>query len=257
MLAYIVIFKRPSFCLCLYLEFLLINLIWVIEDAAQGILSTYRGKPLGSIGHLGTLSFHHTKNVVAGEGGALLINESMWQERAEIIWEKGTNRQQFFQGQVDKYTWVDMGSSYLPSDLIAAFLYAQLEQAEVITQERLKRWNQYHLGFADLEQKELLRRPIIPESCQHNGHLYYIILPNPESRDQLIQYLKNQQINAVFHYIPLHSSPAGKKFGRSLAPLTVTDDLSSRLLRLPLYPTLKTQEIERIISLITSFFKSY
>lgn len=229
----------------------------VIEDAAQGILATYRQKPLGSIGHLATLSFHNTKNVVSGEGGALLINDPIWIERAEIIWEKGTNRSQFFQGQVDKYTWVDIGSSYLPSELIAAFLYAQLEKVTVITNERLKKWYKYHQAFADLEKKGLVRRPIIPEYCQHNGHIYYLILPGLKCRDRLIETLKDKGIKAVFHYVPLHSSPAGQKFGRSSGTLKVTDDLSSRLLRLPLYATLKDTELVRIIEIVLSFFKNF
>lgn len=228
----------------------------VIEDAAQGILSTYKEKPLGSMGHLATMSFHNTKNVVSGEGGALLINNPIWRERAEVIWEKGTNRQKFVQGQVDKYTWIDIGSSYLPSELTAAFLYAQLEKATTITNKRLKRWNKYHEAFLDLEKKNLVRRPVIPEYCQHNGHLYYLILPDINCRNQLIQLLKDNQINAVFHYIPLHSSPAGQKFGRSLGTLKVTDELSSRLLRLPLYATLGTSEIEKIIEIILVFFRS-
>lgn len=230
--------------------------LWAIEDAAQGILSTYQQKPLGSIGHLATLSFHNTKNVISGEGGALLINDPTLIERAEIIWEKGTNRQQFFQGQVDKYTWVDIGSSYLPSELIAAFLYAQLEKATAITNERLKRWHKYHQAFADLEKKDLVRRPIIPENCQHNAHLYYLILPDINCRNQLIKTLKDRHINSVFHYVPLHSSPAGQKFGRSLGTLSVTDDVSSRLLRLPLYATLEETEIERIIEIVLSFFEN-
>ena len=218
---------------------------------------SYKDRVLGSIGHLATLSFHNTKNIVAGEGGALLINDPMLVERAEIIWEKGTNRQKFFQGQVDKYTWIDIGSSYLPSELTAAFLYAQLEKAKIITNQRLKRWNQYHKAFEYLEKKGLLHRPIVPQHCQHNGHLYYLILPNFNCRNQLIRLLKENQINSVFHYIPLHSSPAGQKFGRSVGALSITDDLASRLLRLPLYATLTKIEIERIINIIVSFMENF
>jgi len=221
----------------------------VIEDAAQGIMSTYRGRPLGSIGQLGTLSFHETKNVISGEGGALLINDARFTDRAEIIREKGTNRSQFFRGQVDKYTWVDIGSSYLPSDIIAAFLWAQLEDAHQLTRRRLEIWNIYHRAFEDLERRKLLRRPIIARDCEHNAHMYYLLLPNLEKRTILIDSLRKNGVQAVFHYIPLHNSPAGKKYGRSVGDLAVTLDLSERLVRLPFWLDLEPH-IERVIELV-------
>ena len=210
------------------------NLI-VIEDAAQGIMSTYKGRPLGSIGHLGAYSFHETKNIVAGEGGALLVNDERFAERAEIIREKGTNRSQFLRGQVDKYTWVDIGSSYLPGEVVAAFLYAQMEEAEAIIKERLAIWKQYHEALAALEASGVLRRPIIPGGCQHNAHMYYILLASLETRTKLIASLKEQGMNAVFHYVPLHSSPAGKRYGRVSGTMINTESISDRLLRLPLW----------------------
>ena len=214
----------------------------VIEDAAQGIMSTYKGRPLGSIGHLGAYSFHETKNIISGEGGALLVNDERFAERAEIIREKGTNRGQFFRGQVDKYTWVDVGSSYLPGEVIAAFLWAQMEEAETITQKRLDIWQQYHNALASLEVLGELRRPLIPVECQHNAHMYYILLESLEKRTQLISKLKGQDVNAVFHYVPLHSSLAGRKYGRVHGDMTNTEDLSDRLLRLPLWVGLGEQQ---------------
>ncbi len=210
------------------------NLI-VIEDAAQGIMSTYKGRPLGSIGHLGAYSFHETKNIVAGEGGALLVNDERFAERAEIIREKGTNRSQFFRGQVDKYTWVGIGSSYLPGEVVAAFLYAQMEEAEAITEKRLAIWKQYHDALAPLESSGVLRRPIIPEGCQHNAHMYYILLASLEKRTELIARLNEEGMNAVFHYVPLHSSPAGRRYGRVSGTMVNTESISDRLLRLPLW----------------------
>ncbi|WP_424682114.1 dTDP-4-amino-4,6-dideoxygalactose transaminase [Frateuria sp. YIM B11624] len=207
----------------------------VIEDAAQGILSTYRGRPLGSIGALGALSFHETKNVVSGEGGALLVNRPELIERAEIIREKGTNRSKFFRGQVDKYTWVDTGSSYLPGEIIAAFLSAQLEAAEAITERRLSIWNHYHQWAAPLEAAGLVRRPIIPDECVHNAHMYYLLLPSLDVRTHFIQSLRDEGIVAVFHYIPLHSSPAGQRLGRISGPMGVTDKVSDCLVRMPLW----------------------
>jgi dTDP-4-amino-4,6-dideoxygalactose transaminase len=207
----------------------------VIEDAAQAVMSTYKGKALGAIGHLGAYSFHETKNIISGEGGALLVNDERFTERAEIIREKGTNRSQFFRGQVDKYTWVDTGSSYLPGEVIAAFLWAQMEEAESITQKRLDIWQKYHQAFATLEEAGKLRRPIIPEHCQHNAHMYYILLESLEKRTEVIAKLKAQGVNAVFHYVPLHSAPAGKKYARTSGTMQHTDDLSERLLRLPLW----------------------
>lgn len=207
----------------------------VIEDAAQGIMAMYKNKPLGSIGQLGAYSFHETKNIISGEGGALLINDDKFVDRAEIIREKGTNRSQFYEGKVDKYTWQDMGSSYLPGEDTAAFLFAQLEHAQEITDARLAIWDKYHMALESLEQKGDIRRPIIPAECQHNAHMYYVLLDSNETRTQLIKKFNQQGIHPVFHYIPLHSSPAGMEFGRVAGNMTHTDDLSSRLLRLPLW----------------------
>lgn len=209
--------------------------LMVVEDAAQGIMSTYKGKSLGSIGHLGAFSFHETKNIISGEGGALLINDESLVERAEIIREKGTNRGQFFRGQVDKYTWVDIGSSYLPGEVIAAFLWAQMEDVHSITQRRMDIWLQYHEAFVLPENKGQLRRPIVPDDCTQNAHMYYILLKSLKHRTKLIKQLKAQGVNPVFHYVPLHSSPAGKKYGRASGELKHTDNLANRLLRLPLW----------------------
>lgn len=207
----------------------------VIEDAAQGILSSYKGRALGSIGELGALSFHETKNVISGEGGALLVNDERYIQRAEIIREKGTNRSQFFRGQVDKYTWVDVGSSYLPGEIIAAFLAAQFEQAQAITARRLAIWQRYYDWAATLERDGLVRRPIIPDNCVHNAHMFYLLLPDLATRTRLIDDLKTAGIGAVFHYIPLHSSPAGQRYCRSHGSMQVTDDVSERLVRMPLW----------------------
>jgi dTDP-4-amino-4,6-dideoxygalactose transaminase len=207
----------------------------VVEDAAQAVMSAYKGKPLGTIGHLGAYSFHETKNIISGEGGALLVNDERFVERAEIIREKGTNRSQFFRGQIDKYTWMDIGSSYLPGEVIAAFLWAQMEEAQSITEKRMDLWRRYHEALAPLEHADKLRRPVIPEGCQHNAHMYYILLESLEKRTQVISQLKKQGVNAVFHYVPLHDSPAGKKFGRVNGELRHTDNLADRLLRLPLW----------------------
>lgn len=207
----------------------------VIEDAAQAIMSAYKGRPLGSIGHLGCLSFHETKNIISGEGGALLINDPALVQRAEIIREKGTNRSQFFRGQVDKYTWCDVGSSYLPGEVIAAFLWAQFEEAERITAERLAIWHRYHSMLDGLEVVGALRRPVVPEYCQHNAHMYYVLLPDLACRTATLEHLKSSGINSVFHYVPLHSSPAGRRFARAHGTMKNTDAGSDRLLRLPLW----------------------
>lgn len=222
----------------------------VVEDDAQGILSTYHGKPLGSMGHLAALSFHETKNVISGEGGALLINDERFVERAEIVREKGTNRSKFFRGQVDKYTWVEVGSSYLPSEVLAAFLAAQLEHADEITRRRLAIWNTYHAAFAELEANGKLRRPVVPAHCQHNAHMYYLLLPNLAARTAFIDRLKQGGIGAVFHYIPLHSSPAGIKYGRVATSMRVTDDSSDRLVRLPLWVGLEDRQHEVIEAIL-------
>jgi dTDP-4-amino-4,6-dideoxygalactose transaminase len=216
--------------------------LYVIEDAAQAIMSTYKGRPLGGIGHLAAFSFHETKNIISGEGGALIINDKKFIDRAEIIWEKGTNRSRYFRGQVDKYTWVDIGSSYLPSEITAAFLWAQIEIAEKLTQERLNIWDNYHHGFLELEKEGKLRRPIIPSNCQHNAHMYYLLLKNLSERTEFIKKLNDKKIHCVFHYVPLHSSPAGTKYGRPSGKLTITDSISDRLVRLPLWIGLESYQ---------------
>lgn len=212
----------------------------VIEDAAQGVGSTYRGKALGAIGDLGALSFHETKNVISGEGGALLINDPRFEARAEIIREKGTNRSAFFRGQVDKYTWVDVGSSFLPSEIIAAFLCAQLEHADALTARRLRIWERYHAAFEVLERDALVRRPIVPADCRHNAHMYYLLLPSLDERQRFIDGLRARGVASVFHYVPLHSAPAGRRFGRAHGTLPVTDSAGERLVRLPLWPGVET-----------------
>ncbi len=228
----------------------------VIEDAAQGVNATYKNKPLGTIGHLGAYSFHETKNVISGEGGALLINDDRFVERAEIIREKGTNRSKFFRGQVDKYTWVDLGSSYLPGEVIAAFLWAQFEDIDNITQRRLEIWEKYHEGLYALERAGLIKRPTFPAECVHNAHMYYIILNSLDARTQLITQMKALDIHPVFHYVPLHTSPAGLKYGRTNGDLKVTEDLSERLLRLPMWTGLEPQ-LDRVRSVIFDSFASY
>jgi len=222
----------------------------VIEDAAQAIMSTWHGRPMGSFGSLAALSFHETKNVISGEGGALLVNDPSLEERAEIIREKGTNRSRFFRGQVDRYTWVDVGSSFLPSELIAAVLLAQLERVAELTDERMRIWSRYHRMLESAEDQGCLRRPIIPAHCTHNAHMYYVLMPSLEARTAAIERLKAHGIQAVFHYVPLHSSPGGLRFGRTPAPCPVTDDVSDRLLRLPLWIGLGEQDQDRIVSLL-------
>jgi len=228
----------------------------VIEDAAQGIMSTYKGQDLGTIGDFGCLSFHETKNYSMGEGGAILIKDKKFINRAEIIREKGTNRSQFFRGQVDKYTWVDLGSSYLPSELNAAYLYAQLEVADKINESRLMSWKLYNNGLKDLEEKGFVGLPFIPKECTHNAHMFYIKAKNLEERTNLIAYLKENGILSVFHYIPLHTAPAGIKFGRFEGEDIYTTKESERLLRLPMYYGLKKEEIQYIIEKIEYFYKN-
>jgi dTDP-4-amino-4,6-dideoxygalactose transaminase len=222
----------------------------LVEDAAQAIGASYRGTPLGTIGALGALSFHETKNVISGEGGALLINDPHYAERAEIIREKGTNRSRFFRGQVDKYTWVDVGSSYLPSDIIAAFLYAQLEQFDEIVSERLRSWNAYDERLRELENRGVLRRPIVPDYARHNGHIYYVLANDAQARDRALEALRARGVGAVFHYVPLHSAPAGRRYGRANGSMHNTDTLSARLIRLPLYPGIGDAVIERVCQAI-------
>ena len=231
------------------------NKLLVLSDAAQAFGSKYKGKAVGAIGNMSAYSFHETKNIISGEGGALAINDSTFIERAEIIREKGTNRSKFFRGEVDKYTWVDIGSSYLPSEIVAAFLYAQLESFTKINNKRLKAWNRYHVQLEQLEKEGYIRRPIIPSYAVHNGHLYYILLDSLSLRINLINYLRAKGILSVFHYIPLHSSPAGKKYTRTSGKLAITESIADRLLRLPLYYDISDKNIDSITSHIYSFFK--
>jgi dTDP-4-amino-4,6-dideoxygalactose transaminase len=219
----------------------------VIEDAAQGLLASYRDRPLGSIGHMAALSFHETKNIISGEGGALLINDPRFADRAEIIWEKGTNRSQFFRGQVDKYSWVDLGSSFLPGEITAAFLWAQMGAADEITERRRAIWLRYHAAFADLEAAGHVRRPVVPADCDQNGHLYYLILPSLAARTAFIDRLRERSVQAIFHYVPLHSSQFGQVVGRTSGTMTVTEDVSDRLVRLPLWLGLEDQ-LDDVIS---------
>ena len=229
--------------------------LYVIEDAAQGMMAYYKGKPLGTLSHFGCYSFHETKNYSMGEGGAIVINNEKYIEQAEIIREKGTNRSKFFRGEVDKYTWVSRGSSYLPSEINAAYLYAQLECAEQINLNRLERWNYYHKMLEDLEKKNFIKRPVVPDYCQHNGHMYAIKVKDLEERTKLLAYLKEKGILAVFHYIPLHSSPAGKKWGRMAGKDVYTTVESEKLLRLPMYYNLEFKHIEYIVETIRDYFK--
>ena len=221
----------------------------VVEDAAQALGSFYKEKPLGTIGDLGCFSFHETKNVISGEGGALIINNPKYIERAEIIREKGTNRSQFFRGEVDKYTWVDIGSSFLPSDMVAAYLFSQLENMDKINQKRMEIWHKYDEIFSHYDDK--IRRPYIPQDCRHNAHMYYVLFETLDKRTKFIDYMKSNGINPVFHYIPLHSSPAGKKYGRVSGKMDVTDRVSDTLVRMPMFYALSDDELVSIKSFIT------
>lgn len=224
--------------------------LMVVEDAAQGFMSTYNGRPLGSIGHLGALSFHETKNVISGEGGALLVNDPALAQMAEIIREKGTDRSRFFRGEVDKYTWQDAGSSYLPGEIIAAFLWAQLEEARAITAMRMSWWNRYHDLLEPLEKAGMLRRPVIPAHCGHNAHMYYVLVAPDIDRQKLLDNLKSAGIFAVFHYVPLHSAPAGMRYGRVSGSMKVTNDISGRLVRLPLYHDLTEKDQDYVVNVL-------
>jgi dTDP-4-amino-4,6-dideoxygalactose transaminase len=228
----------------------------VIEDAAQAIEASYRGMQLGSIGDLGAYSFHETKNVIAGEGGALLINNNKYVERAEVVYEQGTNRKAFSEGRVDKYSWVDVGSSFAASDLIAAFLLAQLENSDRIKQRRKQIYSRYHDGLSPLAEKGRVGLPCIPEECDSNYHNYYILLPDNSTRGRLIEYLDKKGIMAVFHYIPLHTSPVGQSLGYRDGMLPVTEDVAGRLLRLPFYYELRDEEIDDVVTEVTGFVRS-
>lgn len=229
--------------------------LFVIEDAAQGIMAFYKGKALGAIGDFGCYSFHETKNLSMGEGGAILIKDAKYIEDAEIIREKGTNRSKYFRGQIDKYTWVNYGSSYLPSDMNAAYLWAQLELAQKITDVRLARWNQYNELLQPLKQRGILELPTVPEGCIHNAHMYYIKTKNIEERTRLIDFLKENGILAVFHYIPLHTAPAGIRFGEFRGEDVYTTRESERLLRLPMFYTLTEAEVEYIVGKVKEFYR--
>lgn len=226
----------------------------VVEDAAQGVMSTYKGQPLGTIGDFGCYSFHETKNYSMGEGGALVINDPDCNERAEILREKGTNRAKFFRGQVDKYTWVDFGDSYLPSELNAAYLWAQLEKAEEINRDRLETWNSYYQALKPLKEAGRLELPYVPEECVHNAHMFYVKLKDLEERTAFITFMKEHGVSCVFHYVPLHSAPAGLKFGRFAGEDVHTTIESERLVRLPLYYGMEGREIEQVIAAAFSFF---
>ena len=227
----------------------------VVEDAAQGVMSTYKGRALGTIGDFGCFSFHETKNYSMGEGGALVLHAQEDIERAEILREKGTNRSQFFRGQVAKYNWVDYGDSFLPSDLNAAYLWAQLEQADAINESRLRTWNAYHEAFAPLRRRGRVEGPTVPEGCVHNAHLYYLKCRSLEERTAFIRFMNEREINCVFHYVPLHSAPAGLKFGRFHGEDRYTTEESERLVRLPLYYGMKEEDRQRVIDAVLAFFR--
>lgn len=229
--------------------------LFVVEDAAQGMMSTYKGKQLGTIGHIGAYSFHETKNYTSGgEGGLLIINDERFLYRAEVIREKGTNRSQFFRGQVDKYTWVDLGSSFLPSELQSAFLWGQLEKADEIYQNRLATWKRYYDAFKPLQKAGLVELPQIPTGCEHNAHMFYLKLANLEQRTAFIDHLKANNVMAAFHYIPLHSAPAGKEFGEFNGDDTFTTSESERLVRLPMYYDISLDEIKKVTDTVISFY---
>jgi dTDP-4-amino-4,6-dideoxygalactose transaminase len=228
--------------------------LWVLEDAAQALGASYKGKPLGTLGHAGAFSFHETKNISCGEGGLLAVCHEPWLLRAEVIREKGTNRSQYFRGMVDKYTWVECGSSYLPSELNAAFLKAQLDALPEIQAKRVAVWDAYHAGFAALEVRGVLRRPVIPDYAVNNGHMYYVVCGSGDERTRLIEHLKREEIQAVFHYVPLHSSPAGKRFGRVAGSMRHTDRAGACLLRLPMHAGLRGAEVERVVEEVLRFY---
>lgn len=224
----------------------------VLEDAAQCMFAYYKGQHLGGIGDLGAFSFHETKNIQSGEGGALTVNNEALASRAEIIWEKGTNRSQFMRGVVDKYTWVDVGSSFLPGEITAAFLRVQLEAGQDITRQRLDVWHRYHAELEVLDEAGALRRPRIPEHCEHNAHMYEVLLPDGERQDRFLAGLRERGVHAVFHYVPLHTAPAGQRFGRAVGDLEVTNDTFSRLVRLPMWAGMNDQEVSHVIESVHS-----
>jgi len=228
----------------------------VMEDAAQALCAEYRGRPLGTFGDLAAISFHETKNIISGEGGALIVNAPTLFRRAEIIWEKGTNRSQFWRGEIDKYTWVDFGSSYLPSEIIAAFLLAQLEKSEALTARRLALWRRYEEALASLDATGHLRGPRIPAHCEHNGHIFYVLAPSAALREKWLKVLWREGIYGVIHYVPLHSSPAGNKYCRTSGELRVTDDIAARLIRLPLHLALETDEQDRVIRVLSELARA-
>lgn len=227
----------------------------VIEDAAQGVMASYKGRVLGSIGDIGAYSFHETKNVISGEGGALLVNDPKMALRAEVIREKGTNRSRFFRGEIDKYTWQEVGSSFLPGELVAAFLWAQLEEADRITEDRLVSWKRYHDLLRPLEAKGVLRRPIVPDGCQHNAHMYYVLLASEIDRQKVLSEFKRNEIFSVFHYVPLHSSPAGIRYGRAHGELEVTVRQSEKLIRLPLWVGLSAEQQYRVVDVLENLHR--
>lgn len=227
----------------------------VVEDAAQGVMSTYKGRALGTMGDFGCYSFHETKNYSMGEGGAILVNDPACHDRAEIIREKGTNRARFFRGQVDKYTWVDYGSSYLPSDMNAAYLWGQLEAADAINEDRLATWHAYYDAFAPLAEAGRVQLPFVPEGCAHNAHMFYLVCDSLAQRTALIDFLKARDIYPAFHYIPLHSSPAGERFGRFHGEDKWTTSISERLVRLPLYYGLAPEDCDRVIAAVRDFYE--
>lgn len=231
--------------------------LYVIEDAAQALLSKYKGKYLGSIGDIGALSFHETKNIISGEGGALLLNSEKFTERAEVIWEKGTNRQKFFRGEIDKYTWVDIGSSYLPSELVAAFLLAQLEQAEKIINNRRRIFDIYYRELEELQSEGRIQLPWIDKEQGYNGHIFYLITRNLQERTDLLNYLRSKEVYSVFHYTPLHSSPAGLRYCKTSGDQRITENMSDSVLRLPLFYEMSDNEVQYVIEQVYQFYRSY
>ena len=229
--------------------------IELVADAAQALGSTYRDRPLPGLGSLAAVSFHETKNIISGEGGALLVNDPRFAERAHVLRDKGTDRQAFFRGEVDKYTWIDLGSSFGPSEVVAAFLWAQLEAVAEIEADRVRTWHRYHDAVEELEADGLLRRPFVPEHCTHNAHMYYVLARNAEDRAHLLEQLNAQGVNAVFHYVPLHSSPAGGRFGRAVGDLAVTTSASERLIRLPLWAGIGEDDVERGVDTLAAVLR--